>query len=435
MLPIKDRIIKSRLQTVSERTISASVGRPQKYKEWTDERMAKALHAVKEKRMPIREAALRFDVPKSTLGDRVSGRVQHGAVSGPPKYLISYEEDELSRFLIKCANIGFPKTRQEVLVLVDNIIASKGISHKVTNGWWEAFCHRHPEITLRTAAPLSKARCTATDPDIVNSYFDLLEATLEKAVLEDKPGQIFNMHETGMSLDPKSLKCVTERGTKNVLAPSSGDKSQITIIGCVSASGVSMPPLVVLKGKSIPAYFTDGEVPETRYGLSVNGWSDQQIFHGWFKEHFLRYAPSVRPLLLLMDGHSSHYCPETIKLAASERVILFVLPPNTTHLLQPLDKGSFGPLKMFWRQECHKFMAENPGQYVNRYCFSKIFSKAWANCMTVSNVKASFKTTGIFPLNRNAVEVPSPETENLAQQSDLPFIPLYTAGLESLSLK
>jgi len=46
-----------------------------------------------------------------------------------------------------------------------------------------------------------------------------------------------------------------------------------------------------------------------------------------------------------MDGHSSHYSPAAICLAAEQEVILLTLPPNTTHVTQPLDKGCFGPLK------------------------------------------------------------------------------------------
>jgi len=49
----------------------------------------------------------------------------------------------------------------------------------------------------------------------------------------------------------------------------------------------------------------------------------------------------------------SHYCPEKIKLAAERKVILFALPPHTTHITQPLDRGCSAPLKVAWREECH----------------------------------------------------------------------------------
>ncbi len=43
-----------------------------------------------------------------------------------------------------------------------------------------------------------------------------------------------------------------------------------------------------------------------------------------------------------MDGHSSHFGPAFIETAVASDVIVFCLPPNTTHFLQPLDNGPFG---------------------------------------------------------------------------------------------
>ena len=134
-----------------------------------------------------------------------------------------------------------------------------------------------------------------------------------------------------------------------------------------------------------PPELAVGEVAGTIYGPSAKGWIDQELFDLWFTLHFLRYAPSVRPLLLLMDGHSSHYCPATIKRAAEEKVIVFSLPPNTTHLTQPLDKGIFGPLKVSWRQVCHQYLVKHPGARVTKLNFSSLFSEAWVevqlNCL------------------------------------------------------
>ena len=145
------------------------------------------------------------------------------------------------------------------------------------------------------------------------------------------------MDETGVPLDPKSVKCVYQRGIRNPLAPSSGDKSQIPVVARVNASGSCMPPMVILNRKSLPTYFSSNEVPGTVYGLSSRGWIAQELFYDWFRLHFLCYASSDRPLLMLMDGHSSHFSPNTVRLAADQQIVLFALPPNATHLLQPLD--------------------------------------------------------------------------------------------------
>ena len=170
-----------------------------------------------------------------------------------------------------------------------------------------------------------------------------------------------------MPLDPKPPKVVVGRGS-NACSLGSGDKSQVTIVGCVSAAGFCIPPMVIWDRKTLAPELTVGEIPGTIYGLSSSGWMDQELFGVWFSNHFLRYAPAARPLLLLLHGHSSHYCPDTIRLAAHEQVILFALPPNTTHLSQPLDKGCFGPLKVAWRQVCHQYVTENPGRTVTVFC-------------------------------------------------------------------
>ena len=67
--------------------------------------MEKALHAAAEG-VSVREAVFQFGVPKSTLHDRISGRVQPGALSGAPRYLDDEEEEELVRWLEGCAAIG-----------------------------------------------------------------------------------------------------------------------------------------------------------------------------------------------------------------------------------------------------------------------------------------------------------------------------------------
>ena len=100
----------------------------------------------------------------------------------------------------------------------------------------------------------------------------------------------------------------------------------------------------------------------TLHGFSTNGWINQGLFNLWL---FLHYTPSIKSLVLLMDGHKSYYCPDTICMAAKENIILFTLTPNTTHLTQPLDKGPFGPLKSHWKYECYKLISENPGKVIN----------------------------------------------------------------------
>ena len=74
---------------------------------------------------------------------------------------------------------------------------------------------RHKEFSLKSTEQLSHARMLASIPGVLDNYFDLLEDTLVKNDLLHKPCMIFNVDETGMLLDPPSLKIVVPRGIKH----------------------------------------------------------------------------------------------------------------------------------------------------------------------------------------------------------------------------
>ena len=69
----------------------------------------------------------------------ISGRVVHGKKSGPQPYLTLAEEEELASFLIGCASIGYPRTRKDVLCLVQEVMDAKGLRSTVSSGWWMRF--------------------------------------------------------------------------------------------------------------------------------------------------------------------------------------------------------------------------------------------------------------------------------------------------------
>ena len=264
---------------------------------------------------------------------------------------------------------------------------------RVSHGWWERFCQRNTGFSLRVAASLSRARLENTTSKVMEEYFDVLEETFAENDLIDKPCRIFNMDESGLPLAPKPPKLLCKKGSRAFNSVNSGDKSQIIVVGCVSAGGYCLPPMIIYDRKTLHEDIVKGEIGGTLYGLSSKGWIDEELFEMWFKYHFLRYAPPERPVLLLMDGHSSHYCPQSILLAAKERVIIFTLPPNTTHVSHPLDKGCFGPLKTVWRRICHEYCVNNPGRVEMRYTFSELFAQAWMESMTMANVISGFRCT------------------------------------------
>ena len=113
------------------------------------------------------------------------------------------DKEEMVGFLVNCARIGFPRSRSEVIRIVQQVCDRRGVTCVVSHGWWKRFCQRHPSICLRTPTTLSHARVKGASPEAIGAYFDTLEETLSRNDLLDKPGQVFNMDETAISLNSR----------------------------------------------------------------------------------------------------------------------------------------------------------------------------------------------------------------------------------------
>lgn len=53
--------------------------------------------------------------------------------------------------------------------------------------------------------------------------------------------------------------------------------------------------------------------------------------------------------MLIVNGHASHVSTEFIRFAREHKIVCLCLPAHSTHLLQPLDVGVFGPLKQNYK--------------------------------------------------------------------------------------
>ena len=73
-----------------------------------------------------------------------------------------------------------------------------------------------------------------------------MQQTLLENVLIDKPSQICNCDESGLSLDHTPSSVIAVRGQKQPRAVTSGKKKQTTVLACFNAAGQVLPPLVIL---------------------------------------------------------------------------------------------------------------------------------------------------------------------------------------------
>ncbi|KIJ47649.1 hypothetical protein M422DRAFT_135040, partial [Sphaerobolus stellatus SS14] len=134
-----------------------------------------------------------------------------------------------------------------------------------------------------------------------------------------------------------------------------------------------------------------------------NGWTNDMICHQWFGKVFLPFAKShgdpTKPILLIIDGHGSHETTEMLDKAFEQNTILAELPPHTTHRLQPLDVGIFGPLQRSWIKHCEDMGVKR--QEITRETLIPEYMKIRAKSITIASVHNAFKKSGIWPINRD----------------------------------
>ena len=78
------------------------------------------------------------------------------------------------------------------------------------------------------------------------------------------------------------------------------------------------------------------------------------------------------------------------------------MPAYSSHLLQPLDVGCFGPLKRAYSK-----LIEQKGRlgynHIDKLDFLKAYPAAHQEVFTTENIQSGFRATGLIPFNPKAV--------------------------------
>ncbi|XP_035285339.1 uncharacterized protein LOC118233646 isoform X2 [Anguilla anguilla] len=103
-------------------------------------------------------------VPRSTLADRVKGRVSHGVTGGPRPILSKSDELSVVRYCQYMASHGHPLSRSQCVAFGTSIRRERDPQAKpLSRTWWRNFRRRHrAELTMRT--PNIIDRVTETQP-------------------------------------------------------------------------------------------------------------------------------------------------------------------------------------------------------------------------------------------------------------------------------
>ncbi|KAJ8024408.1 Jerky protein-like-like [Holothuria leucospilota] len=378
-------------------------------KSYNLENVMAAYSLVKSDGISIRKAAEKTNVPFTTLHDKLRGKNQIGSKWGRKSVLSKEEERKLVEHLTQQAKFGYGITVKTVRNIASDILrtrSSKNERRLLTNGWFQGFMRRWPCLKVRKPQRLNMNRATASSEETVKKYFEELEAILRKYKLQDRPDLIYNVDETGFQTEHTPPRVVTTKSTA-LNSLSSPRSATTTVLVTTNAIGNALPPYFVFKGKRRNEDLMKGALPGSSYAMTDSGWSNSEVFFDYLKNHFLKYVrPSgTQKVILLYDGHASHMSIPLIEYARENGVVLFVLPAHTSHILQPLDVGCFGPYKKAYDQECYHFLRRHPGQVISRYDMCQLLSNAHIKAMTPTNICHSFRKCGIYPFNPAQINI------------------------------
>ena len=305
--------------------------------------------------------------------------------------------------------IGYGRTKDQLTMMVKAILDKDGRPNPFKDNrpgkfWIKGFMKRHPKLTMRTSQALGVSRAISCTPLVLDKWFKDFEAFLREHNLLNCPSALYNCDESGFPLTAHTGKVLAPIGSKSVNKVCSGNKQQITTLACYNAAGDVVPPFHIFPGECFKENPLKDAVPNSYFGRSDNGWMTASLFYGWLGNHFVKRIPPSRPVVLIVDGHGSHIDMEVSKLALENQVFLYCLPPHCTHCIQPCDVGPFKPLKSNWDKAVEEWEVVHLGEMLNKYQFAGVFRKAWEATLKVSTLVNSFKTSGLYPLNRAAIK-------------------------------
>ncbi|KAK3911597.1 Jerky protein homolog-like [Frankliniella fusca] len=160
-----------------------------------------------------------------------------------------------------------------------------------------------------------------------------------------------------------------------------------------------LPPYVVYKATHLYDTWIEGGQggPEkTCYNRTASGWFDMEVFEDWFFKIAVPYLKSnTGPKAVIGDNQASHLPFSVVKACEDNNIRFILLPPNSTHLTQPLDVSFFRPLKEAWRKELDDFKKKKSRR------MKSALERIAAN--SSKTIQSGFRACGIIPLDPESV--------------------------------
>lgn len=346
-----------------------------------------------------------YQVDHRKLSRRLRGMPPRRAIQANSRKLTDLEESVITERILDLASKGFPPRLCVVEDMANRLVATRQ-GERVGPRWAGNFVRRRPELRTRFQRKYDYQRAKCEDPEVIRGWFELVRNTIAKYRVCDE--DIYNFDETGfmMGVISTGMVVTSSDGRAKAKTIQPGNREWVTVVQAISSVGYAVPPYVIVAGKNhLDSWYDETELlPYWRTGVSQNGWTTNELAMDWIR-HFEEFTSS-RKLgvyrLLVLDGHESHHSNEFEEYCKEHNIITLCMPPHSSHILQPLDVGCFGPLKKSYGRQIEHLMRQQY-THITKEDFIPAFRAAFQDSLIESNIKGGFRGAGLVPFDPEKV--------------------------------
>ena len=254
------------------------------------------------------------------------------------------------------------------------------------------------------------------EQEAVSEWFELVRPALCAPWIDLR--FVYNTDETVITLTegkPLRIAMDIDERARPIVEGGQPYTQHVTFLPLVCADGEAFGNIVLLSSVAtfLPPAF-QANLPHVLNFRSPNGWITNDLFLHIVINIFVPAIEAKRrrlccqdtPALLIADGHISRYHPPLLHALSAHNILLIILPPHTTHLLQPLDVGMFGLFKSALRhmvrlirkkEDFQSRCSELPRAARDRVLLASSLDEAYRQKFTPFYIRDAFAAAGLMP--------------------------------------
>ena len=253
---------------------------------------------------------------------------------------------------------------QAFAILAEEVSASTSSTDFVCSNRWIKNFMRRNGLSFRKITHMGQAdnKSAKKKSEIARDYLN----SINDLTIGLDPHQIFNMDETPIYIDMVSSSTIDFVGKKNIEAAHCGsNKTRLTAVLCINASGQILQTMVILKGlKKVP----NVKIPKNIFlAVASKGTMNCQLMKTWITNVFntrpSQFFSRDKKAILFMDEFSVHKKTEILEMFERQNTMVKFIPPKTTAYLQPLDVAVNAQFKSALRSEWGRWFEHGEKEY------------------------------------------------------------------------